>query len=113
MIWTENRAEIGVVLARPAAHSGNLDTHGTQQTQHFPSGRITDRTYAARIFGLPKTHSITHAAPDSVDHVEFHVWGLSFFTGMRLTTTEAGFVDATPIKPGKLVDFVLLNRLEN
>ena len=26
---------------------------------------------------------------------------------MRLTTTEAGFLDATPIKPGKLVDFIL------
>ena len=31
---------------------------------------------------------------------------------MRLTTTDAGFVDATPIKPGKLVDFILLNPLE-
>jgi hypothetical protein len=36
---------------------------------------------------------------------------LSFFTGMRLTSTEAGFLDATPIKPGKLVDFVLLDDL--
>jgi hypothetical protein len=35
---------------------------------------------------------------------------LSFFTGMRLTATEAGFVDATPIKPGELVDFVMLGR---
>ena len=26
---------------------------------------------------------------------------------MRLTTTEAGFLDATPIQPGKLVDFIL------
>jgi hypothetical protein len=32
---------------------------------------------------------------------------LSFFLGMRLTTTEAGFLDATPIKPGKLVDFII------
>ena len=27
--------------------------------------------------------------------------------GMRLTATEAGFLDATPLKAGKLVDFVL------
>ena len=33
-----------------------------------------------------------------------------FFLGMRLTTTEAGFLDATPVKPGKLVDFVLVGR---
>lgn len=32
---------------------------------------------------------------------------LSFFTGMRLTITDAGFFDATPIKLGKLVDFCL------
>ena len=28
--------------------------------------------------------------------------------GTRLTTTEAGYLDATPIKSGKLVDFLLL-----
>lgn len=30
---------------------------------------------------------------------------LSLFKGMRLTATTAGFVDATSIVPGKLVDF--------
>ena len=35
------------------------------------------------------------------------VWCLSFFIGMRLTTTESGFLDATPIQPRKLVDFSL------
>ena len=69
-------------------------------------GGVQTRPYPARIFGLPKTHAIEHAAPDSDDHLTFHLWSLSFFTGMRLTATEAGFVDATPIKPGKLVDFV-------
>jgi hypothetical protein len=60
-----------------------------------------------RIFGLPKTHVLTHENADSLDHVEFLVWCFSFFIGMRLTTTEAGFVDATPIKPGTLTDFSL------
>ena len=41
-----------------------------------------------------------------MDHLTFLIWALSFFTGMRLTATEAGFVDATPVAPGKLVDFV-------
>ncbi len=58
-----------------------------------------------RVFGLPKTHTITHANADGLDHLRFHVWALSFFLGMRLTTTEAGFVNATPIVPHKLVDF--------
>ena len=44
------------------------------------------------------------------EHVVFHLWALSFFLGMRLSATEAGFLDATPVKPGKLVDFVLPGR---
>ena len=59
-----------------------------------------------RVFGLPKTHVIEHATPDSDDHLIFHLWVLSFFTGMRLTAKKAGFVDATPLKSGALVDFV-------
>jgi hypothetical protein len=78
-----------------------------QQVRHLGGG-ITERPYAARIFGLPKTHTLTHTAVDNNDHLVFHLWALSFFSGMRLTSTEAGFIDCTPIKPGKLVDFVLL-----
>lgn len=64
----------------------------------------------SRIFGLPHTHSITHANADDLDHVKHLVWALSFFVGMRLTTTEMGFVDATPITMHKLVDFTCLDR---
>jgi hypothetical protein len=61
--------------------------------------------YPSRVFGLRKTHSICHATADGDAHIRFLVWGLSFLHGMRLTTTGAGFLDATPIKPGTLVDF--------
>ena len=81
-----------------------------QQVRHFPSGAILARPYSARIFGLPKTHGLSHAAADGADHLAFHLWALSFFTGMRLTATEAGFVDSTPIKTGKLVDFILIGQ---
>lgn len=73
-------------------------------------GSVHQRPYSARVFGLPKTHAIAHTQCDGHDHLTFHLWALSFFTGMRLTATEAGFVDATPIKPSKLVDFVMLGR---
>lgn len=63
-----------------------------------------------RIFGLPKTHVLTHENADGLDHLEFLVWCFSFFVGMRLTTTEAGFLDATSIKTGTLTDFRLSNR---
>ncbi len=73
-------------------------------------GHVRQRPYSARVFGLPKTHAIAHASSEGQDHLAFHLWVLSFSTGMRLTATEAGFVDATPIKRGKLVDFVILGR---
>jgi len=70
-------------------------------------GCMYQRPYPARIFGLPKTHVITHTSSDDANHLIFHLWALSFFTGMRLTSTDAGFIDTTPLKPGSLVDFVI------
>jgi hypothetical protein len=70
-------------------------------------GSTTIHPYHSRVFGLPKTHSIAHAGSDDSDHLIFLVWALSFFAGIRLTTTEAGFLDATPVKPNKLVDFLV------
>ena len=81
-----------------------------QQTRDFMSGQIREKPFSARLFGLGKTHRFEHAAATGEDHVVFHLWALSFFLGVRLTATERGFLDATPIKPGRLVDFVLLGR---
>jgi hypothetical protein len=78
-----------------------------QEVQHLGGG-VRQRPYSARVFGLPKTHVLEHTSADGNEHLDFHVWALSFFTGMRLSSTEAGFLDATPIKPGELVDFVLV-----
>ncbi|MEN8274165.1 hypothetical protein I8T81_11950 [Acinetobacter seifertii] len=76
--------------------------------QHdFITGKTQDLPYTARIFSLPKTHILTLFKSQNMDDLDFVVWCLSFFTGMRLTIEEAGFLDATPIKQGKLVDFVL------
>lgn len=69
------------------------------------SGDVRTQPCPSRIFGLPKTHLISHSSADNQEHVQFHIWAISFFLGIRLTTTEAGFVDATPCDPGKLVDF--------
>jgi hypothetical protein len=70
-------------------------------------GGSQHRPYASRVFGLPKTHVIRHAKADGGNHLVFLVWVLSFFLGIRLTTTEAGYLDSTPIIPRKLVDFSL------
>jgi len=78
-----------------------------QETRDIMTGAVRAKPYSARVFGLPKTHSITHDNADNEDHLIFHLWSLSFFTGLRLTATEAGFLDATPLKPGALNDFVL------
>lgn len=66
--------------------------------------------HPSRVFGLSKTHLIKHTTADSSDHLNFHLWALSFFTGMRLTTAETGFLDATPIEANKLTDFSMTNR---
>ena len=78
------------------------------QVRDFMSGNVRERAYASRVFGLSKTHLIEFAGTTSEEHLNFHLWALSFFVGMRLTATEAGFLDATPLKPCSLVDFVLL-----
>lgn len=57
-----------------------------------------------RVSGLPHAHLIEHATGACEDHLDFRIWALSFFVGRRLTPTEAGFLDTTPLKPGKLVD---------
>ena len=78
-----------------------------QRTRDFMSGKVRERPYSSRVFGLPETHLIEHATATDDEHLDFLIWALSFFVGMRLTTTKAGFLDATPVKPGKLVDFGL------
>lgn len=71
------------------------------------SGKTQVLPYTARLFNLPKTHILTLFKSQNIEDLDFVVWCLSFFTGMRLTITEFSFLDATPIKPEKLVDFVL------
>ncbi|MBA4723480.1 MAG: hypothetical protein H2067_20385 [Alcanivorax sp.] len=71
------------------------------------AGTVHGKPYSDRIFDLPTTHVMTIYGSESREKIDFLVWCMSFFVGMRLTTTEAGFLDATPIKPGVLVDFHL------
>jgi hypothetical protein len=60
----------------------------------------------ARVFGLPHTHDLTHARSKDEDHLRFLIQCLGFFVGMRMSSTKAGFLDATPIKTGKVSDMV-------
>ncbi|HHK4224519.1 TPA: hypothetical protein ACQTXI_003008 [Pseudomonas aeruginosa] len=94
------------VVADPGVHKDWIYP-GAQRSLDFMSGRVRSLPHAARVFGLPKTHVLTLHQSANAGDLEFAVWCLSFFLGIRLTTEEAGFLDATPIKPGKLVDFIL------
>ncbi|HCE6930713.1 TPA: hypothetical protein N0H29_002633 [Pseudomonas aeruginosa] len=80
---------------------------GPQKRLNFVSSTLRSMPYSSRVFGLPKTHVLTLSKSENQYDLDFVVWCLSLFTGMRLTTTEAGFLDATPVKPHKLVDFAL------
>lgn len=90
----------GWVFAPPQYHRDVFN----QKTYQLP--------YASRIFGLPKTHLISHASSDGPEHLQFLVWCVGFFLGIRLTTTERGFLDATPVVTGKLTDFILRGGIE-
>ncbi len=74
----------------------------------FPSGDVTELPFSTRVFGLEATHVIDHASATATDagRLEFLVQCFGFFVGMRLSHTEAGFLDATPIKPGTAHDIV-------
>lgn len=67
-------------------------------------GQESERPYPTRVFGLAKTHALAHATATDPEHLSFLVWMFGFIKGIRLTDTEAGFLDATPIKPGTLHD---------
>lgn len=55
------------------------------------NGGITTMPYSHRVFGMPKTHTLKLKNTSSLETLNFVVWCLSFFKGIRLTTTEAGF----------------------
>lgn len=96
-------------VATVKANAGVADgwIYAPPQEAHVPGHGAVTRPYPSRVFGLPKTHRLSHASADCAEHLDFLTWALGFFVGMRLSTTEAGFLDATPLSPWTLVDFVL------
>lgn len=77
---------------------------GLQETLDL-YGNVRKKPYSGRVFSLPKTHVLELSGAYLQEDLDFIIWCLSFFTGMRLTSTQGGFLDATPIRPWKLVDF--------
>ncbi len=66
--------------------------------------------YSCRLFDLPKTHVLTHRCPVSEWHVDFLIWCMSFFKGMRITRRSYAYLDATPIDVSKLTDFIMVGK---
>lgn len=100
---------VNSVRSREEVHEGWIYAR-VQQSYELYRGEVRERPFGARVFGLPKTHRFEHGSATDEEHVAFHLWALSFFLGLRLSWMEAGFLDATPVGPGKLVDFVLRGR---
>ncbi len=61
--------------------------------------------YPSRVFGLPKTHLLSHSSDDP-ERSRFLVWVFGFLVGMRLSDLEAGFLDAAAILPGVSNDMI-------
>lgn len=94
-----------------SAVSGHADVRD-RWTYPNHGGIIPKHPSLARIFSMPKTHVIEHRSGDT-DRVKFLIWVLSFFKGIRLTSEVAGFLDATPVEKGMLVDFIPIGKIEN
>jgi hypothetical protein len=102
--------EIAADLAEWGGIDGDWIYAPPQQLVTFPGRQLRELPYPSRVFGLPKTHIISLDADEDSVRLHFLMRALSFFLGMRLTTTEAGFLDTTPIKPGLLTDFSVPER---
>lgn len=61
--------------------------------------------HPSRVFGLAKTHRVESPREDDEERSSFLVECLGFLSGMRFTTTEAGFLDCTPITRFAMGDF--------
>ncbi len=80
--------------------------YAPRQQRQWMGGGVETLPYSARVFGLQKTHELTHASATGDDHLRFLIQCFGFFTGIRQTDTEAGFLDATPIESNKTTDMV-------
>jgi len=76
------------------------------QIRDMLSESVKTMPYSKRVFGLPKTHRLSHANSQGPTHLPFLVFCFGFFAGMRMSDVEAGFLDATPIAPGTAHDMV-------
>jgi hypothetical protein len=71
----------------------------------FGLGGIEELPFPNRLFDLPLTHQLDHAGSTDPEHIGFLLWCLGFLHGMRFSADRRGFLDATPLRPGTLVDF--------
>jgi hypothetical protein len=97
--------EIAAVSKSQGVHQGWIYPPSVRQ-RDFMSGASKELPFPNRVFGLPKTHRIEVSADTPTGLGRFVVWCLGFCVGMRLTETEAGYLDTTPIVAGKLCDFL-------
>jgi hypothetical protein len=104
-------ASLPGLASKVAAVRSDKNTHDGwmyaphQRNRDIMTGVVSELPQPSRIFGLPKTHVLEHASPDSAEHLHFLVWCVGFFTGFPLTTLECGCQDAAPVEIGKMNDF--------
>jgi len=87
---------------------GNWIYSPPSRIEDMISRRVRTAPYSSRVFGLPKTHRLSHAKSQGPAHLRFLVHCLGFFAGMRMSDSEAGFLDATPITLGAAHDMLWL-----
>jgi hypothetical protein len=92
------------VMSDPGVHKDWIYAPLREQASLGISGTRT-LPYVSRVFGLPKTHRLTHTSDDE-KRLTFLVWVFGFFVGMRMSNLEAGFLDAAALRQGTSTDMV-------
>ena len=75
--------------------------------KHIKKRNTIQLPFRSYIFSLPNTHVIKSKRIKDEMYIDFLIWVLSFFVGVRLTTvaTKNGFISYAPMKRGHLTDF--------
>lgn len=92
------------VMSDPGVHRDWIYAPLREQISFGIAGTRT-LPYVSRVFGLPKTHGMTHTSNDE-SRLAFLVWVFGFFVGMRMSNLDAGFLDAAALHHGTSNDLV-------
>ena len=92
------------IIYGPQLQLNRIEMNRENNTEERSTIQLPFRSY---IFSLPNTHIIKSKKIKDERYIDFLIWVLSFFVGVRLTivATKNGFISYAPIKRCHLTNF--------